>query len=143
MSNLVPSRCAAADLDSSNGKESLRQDILSLVRAVNAILQHPADYTSNWSCVVNDSGTASVYAMPSVTTTNAKHKIQVLRNGQAESVLDYNTSLAELTAYTRIYLGDIQVSAGDRIELNVLVDASVAPEISVADLTIQITIPSE
>jgi hypothetical protein len=141
--NSIPVKCATEDLETRNGRDAMRQDIAALARAVNGILALPARDTANWSVTAPRSGLASVYFISSVSTAVTTHIIQVLRNGQAEANLNYDTNIAPVSQYEVCYVGDITVTIGDKIELQVLTDTAAAPAISVADLTIQITIPSE
>lgn len=85
-------------------------------------------------------GIAQVYAVPTASTTSDGsnyHTIKALRAGQDESGVSVNTSVVELTAYQRVYLGRFVVGQGDVITLQVSVTGTPSPELSNANFVLQ------
>lgn len=72
-----------------------------------------------------------------VSTATAYHTITCLRSGQDETGISLVTTDNELVAYQEYFMGEINVSQGNMIEVSVTVTGSPSPTLSSANFSLR------
>jgi hypothetical protein len=78
-----------------------------------------------------------IATLSTVSSSTAYHLLSVLRSGQSESGITVDTRAAELVAYREFSLGEVDVSQGTLLQLDIAVTGAPAPTLSSANIALR------
>lgn len=139
-----PLRSADARFDA-DGFESVKSDLQLL--AASSAQRVAVRYGGGDRILVGVAGMAQVWAVSDTATAGstgvAYHVVTLLRNGQSETGRQEDTRNGEIAQYSQLFLGQLTVSPGDVLRVNVAVTGAPVPTLSVANFSLRCDIAVE
>lgn len=143
LNNLPPLQSQSAKFDEP-GMEMVKADLqqLSVLVQKNEVVVIAAGDRF----LVPMTGVAQFWASSdtaTVSTATAYHTITCLRSGQSETGISLVTSANELVAYQEYFMGEIRVSQGNTVAVDVAVTGSPSPTLSRDNFSLRCTLTPE
>lgn len=135
--NLPPLQSQSAKFDEP-GFEAVKADLQQLSTLVGTSPSIPIAAGDRFLCP--RTGTAQFWVVSDTATVSSAalyHTITCLRSGQSETGISLVTTANEIVAYQEYFMGEIPVSQGNVIAVNVAVTGAPVPTLSSANFSLR------
>ncbi len=137
INDLPPLQSQSAKFDAP-GFEAVKADLQQISTVVGQGVALPIAAGDRFLCPAT--GVAQFWASSNTATVSSVanyHTIRVLRSGQFETAISLVTTANELVAYQEVFMGEINVSQGNTIAVDVGVTGAPVPTLSSANFSLR------